>query len=128
MCHPNLYYHRLLAVAFIVLGFTAFLPDKTRSAGFPRENAVVKAVRKVSAAVVNISSEYEVRMRSNPFFDFGLDPFFDSFFKDFFEPRYQRRYKGASLGSGVIVDGRRGYIHHLAVSKRHRRRGLGRCR
>ena len=32
--------------------------------------------------------------------------FFDSFFRDFYEPRY----KGTSLGSGVIVDGKRGYI------------------
>jgi len=71
---------------------------------------VVQAVKKVSPAVVNISSEYEVIARSNPFFDSGLDPFFDSFFRDFFDPHYQRRYKGQSLGSGVIIDGSRGYI------------------
>jgi Do/DeqQ family serine protease len=71
---------------------------------------VVKVAKNVSPAVVNISSEYEVRARSNPFFDFGLDPFFDSFFKDFFEPKDKRRYKRSSLGSGVIIDGKRGYI------------------
>ncbi len=75
-----------------------------------RENPVVYAVRRVGAAVVNISSEYEVTARSNPFFDFGLDPFFESFFRDLFEPRHERRYTGTSLGSGVIVDGKRGYI------------------
>ncbi|MBW2175211.1 MAG: trypsin-like peptidase domain-containing protein, partial [Deltaproteobacteria bacterium] len=86
------------------------MPARTLPADVPRENAVVKAVKNVSPAVVNISSEYEVVKRSNPFFDFGLDPFFDSFFKDFFEPNYKRRYKRNSLGSGVIIDGTRGYI------------------
>jgi len=75
-----------------------------------RENPVVKAVKKVGPAVVNINSEYEIAQRSNPFFGFGGDPFFDSFFRDFFEPRYQRRYTGQSLGSGVVVDGKEGYI------------------
>ncbi len=75
-----------------------------------RESAVVKAVRKVSAAVVNISSEYEVRKRVNPFSEFGLNPFFESFFKDFFEPGFERKYKRSSLGSGVIIDGKRGFI------------------
>lgn len=110
MSHFNLYYRKFLAVCFVAFGLTTFLPDKTLPAGLTRENAVVKAVTKVKPAVVNISSEYEVKQRSNPFFDFGLDPFFDSFFRDFFDPHYQRRYKGNSLGSGVIIDRTRGYI------------------
>jgi S1-C subfamily serine protease len=36
-----------------------------------RETAVVKAVREVSPAVVNISSAYEVRKRTSPFSGFG---------------------------------------------------------
>ena len=44
-----------------------------------RENAVVKAIEKVSPAVVNISSEFEVHKRVNPFSGFGLDPSFESF-------------------------------------------------
>ena len=36
-----------------------------------RETAVVRAVRKVSPAVVNISSAYEARARANPFSGFG---------------------------------------------------------
>ena len=79
------------------------------SYGYRREDAVVRAVKKVSPAVVNISSEYEVRRRANPFSGFGLDPFFDSFFRDFFEPG-QERYKKSSLGSGVIIDGKQGLI------------------
>lgn len=110
MSYSHAWFPKFLTVTFVMLGLTTFLPSKTNCAGFPRENAVVKAVKKVSPAVANISSQQEVIERHNPFFDFGLDPFFDSFFKDFFEPNYQRRYKRSSLGSGVIIDGKRGYI------------------
>jgi Do/DeqQ family serine protease len=74
-----------------------------------RESAVVRAVRKVSPAVVNISTAYESRSRANPFSGFG-SPFFEEFFKDFFDPRFERRQQSASLGSGVIIDGARGLI------------------
>lgn len=79
-------------------------------AEYPRETPVVRAVRRVSPAVVNISSEYEVRRQVSPFSGFRMDPFFDSFFKDFFDPGIERRYKRNSLGSGVIIDGKRGFI------------------
>ncbi|MBT8371962.1 MAG: Do family serine endopeptidase, partial [Deltaproteobacteria bacterium] len=75
-----------------------------------RRDAVVEAIQKVAPAVVNINSEYQVRSRTNPFSGFGMDPFFDSFFKDFFDPGYDRRQKRSSLGSGVIIDGKRGFI------------------
>lgn len=75
-----------------------------------RENAVVKAVRKVSPVVVNISSESEVRQRVNPFSGFDIDPDFESFFRDFFDHGFERQYKRTSLGSGVIIDGKRGFI------------------
>ena len=75
-----------------------------------RESAVLKAIRKVSPAVVNISSESEVRKRVNPFYGFGMDPNFDSFFRDFFDPGFEQKYKRTSLGSGVIIDGKRGFI------------------
>ncbi len=110
MSREKLLFCRLLAMVLVALGLNLFLSGSAAPADFPRESAVVKAVKSVSPAVVNISSEYEVRARSNPFFDFGLDPFFDSFFKDFFEPNHERRYKRSSLGSGVVIDGKRGYI------------------
>ncbi len=75
-----------------------------------RETPVVKAVRKVSPAVVNISSEYEVRKRTSPFSGFGLNPFFEEFFRDFYDPRFERRQQYTSLGSGVIIDGKKGLI------------------
>jgi serine protease Do len=84
--------------------FTAFAaPDNLR------ENAVVRAVRKASPAVVNISSAYEARARANPFSGFG-NPLFDEFFRDFFDPRFEQRQQQTSLGSGVIIDGERGLI------------------
>lgn len=75
-----------------------------------RETPVVKAVQKVSPAVVNISAETQVRTRANPFGSFGANPFLDNFFKDFFEGGSERSPKRASLGSGVIIDGARGFI------------------
>jgi Do/DeqQ family serine protease len=101
----------LLKLFFIFMaGALWAAPGWTQAAGIKRETPVVRAVRNVSPAVVNISSEYEVRRRVSPFSGFGRDPFFDSFFKDFFEPGFGRSYKRHSLGSGVIIDGKRGFI------------------
>jgi Do/DeqQ family serine protease len=75
-----------------------------------RESNVVKAVRKASPAVVNISSQYEIRKNSNPFSGYGMDPLLDNFFRDFFAPELERREKRTSLGSGVIIDGTRGLV------------------
>ncbi len=107
------YINKLLnpAVVFIVI-FILILctPIYCTGVEYDRENAVVQAVRLASPVVVNISSEYQVRTRANPFSGFGMDPFFDSFFKDFFEHGFERQYKRTSLGSGVIIDGKRGFI------------------
>ena len=97
----------LLFVLFILFSFS--IPVNVGAVNL-RESAVVKAIKKVSPAVVNISSELEVHKRVNPFYGFGLDPSFESFFKDFFDPSYERKYKRTSLGSGVIIDGNRGFI------------------
>lgn len=91
-------------VFLLVAGQAAF-----GSAG-ARENKVVLAVRKVSPAVVNISSQYEIRKNSNPFSGYGIDPLLEKFFRDFFSPELDRREKRSSLGSGVIIDGKRGFV------------------
>ena len=75
-----------------------------------RESSVVKAVRYASPAVVNISSQYEIRKNSNPFSGYGMDPMLEKFFRDFFDPEFERRQKRTSLGSGVIIDGKRGFV------------------
>ncbi|MGD9043196.1 MAG: Do family serine endopeptidase [Desulfobacterales bacterium] len=113
MCHNAIPLDRktgaiLFSLASLLLSL--ILPQPGYSRQNERESPVVRAVRKVSPAVVNISSSYELRKRSNPFSGFGMNPFFEEFFKDFFDPRFERRRKSTSLGSGVVIDGKRGFI------------------
>jgi len=96
--------------ALVSLLLALILPQPGYGLQSERESPVVRAVRKVSPAVVNISSSYEVRKRANPFSDFSMNPFFEEFFKDFFDPRFEQRRERTSLGSGVIIDGKRGFI------------------
>lgn len=99
------------ALAIIFVSFFLFTAiPYAKQTDYVRESPVVRAVRKVGPAVVNISSERMVQRRSHPFSMFRRDPFFDQFFKDFFEPGFERKQKRTSLGSGVIIDGRRGLI------------------
>lgn len=62
-------------------------------------------LKKVTPAVVNIATSSTVRIQNNPMFD-------DPFFRHFFEmPSQQPRHRKAqSLGSGVIVNAKKGYI------------------
>ncbi|MGE0085698.1 MAG: Do family serine endopeptidase [Desulfococcaceae bacterium] len=94
-------------ILFLALAEFMAVPD-AQAGRYRRENEVTEAVHKVSPAVVNISSEYAVQQSSGPFFH--ADPFFDSFFRDFFDPAPRREYKRSSLGSGVIIDGKQGFI------------------
>jgi len=109
-------------IAFSIVSIMFFFkPPDNLGAENLRENAIVIAVRKVSPVIVNISSEFEVRKRANPFSGFGIDPFFENFFNDFFDPGFERRYKRTSLGSGVIIDGKRGFIltnEHVIVKSK----------
>ena len=77
-----------------------------------RRTAVVDAVEKVGPAVVNISTVTKERVAS-PF------PFSQGeFFRDFFPDLFLREYMRTSLGSGVIIDGKEGYIvtnHHVVA-------------
>jgi Do/DeqQ family serine protease len=91
-------------------GFLSPCPVGQAETDSRRETPVVIAVKRVSPAVVNISSEFEVRARSNPFSGHLMNPQFDSFFKDFFDREQEQKYKRSSLGSGVIIDGPRGFV------------------
>jgi Do/DeqQ family serine protease len=106
----NKIFVRKLPMLFLIAAFFQVGPHAVFVHSADRESPVVKAVRKVSPAVVNISSSYEIRKRTNPFSGFGLDPFFENFFRDFFDPRFEQRRQRTSLGSGVIIDGKRGFI------------------
>ena len=95
----------LMAVVFLLVSTDAAWGKKTT-----RESPVVKAVHRVGPAVVNISSEISGRKQSHPFSGFGLNPFFEQFFQDFFDPYPGVHPERSTLGSGVIIDGKRGLI------------------
>ena len=68
---------------------------------------------KVRPAVVNIATEGRIRLRQNPLF---ADPFFRRFFN---VPSQPIERKTQSLGSGVIVDAKRGLVltnHHVIAN------------
>ncbi len=78
---------------------TVLSSDNTEVSHIERETPVVRAVRKVEAAVVNISTEKVVSVR-------GFNPFGDDWIFDYFSPfrRPTRDVTRQSLGSGVIID------------------------
>ena len=61
-------------------------------------------LEKSMPAVVNISTTKNMQIRENPLL---RDPFFRHFFQ---LPQQQRRQQRNSLGSGVIIDSKRGYV------------------
>jgi len=99
--------HNKRIVFFLWILLYLILLTTESVAEYPRRDAIVEAVQNVSPAVVNISSEYEVRLQNNPFSNFGRTPGFDSFFKDFFDFNYNQDIKRSNLGSGIIIDGKR---------------------
>ena len=90
-----------LVLALLLVGWGAWQPAWANRAS--RITPVVRVVRAVSPAVVNISTVRRQRMR---IFSTG-DRFMDRFFEDFFGPM-QREQR--TLGSGVIIDGKKGLI------------------
>ncbi|MFW5734018.1 MAG: trypsin-like peptidase domain-containing protein, partial [Oceanidesulfovibrio sp.] len=72
-----------------------------------RRTPVVRAVEKISPAVVNITTDREVT-RDMPFGS-GND-LLAPFFREFFGDLPKRSYNHQSMGSGVIIDGKRGLV------------------
>ena len=68
-----------------------------------RTTPLVRVVKKAAPMVVNISTTSRQRLH---LFHSG-DEFFDRFFEDFFGPREREQ---TSLGSGVVIDGKKGLI------------------
>ena len=76
-------------------------PFVSAEESYKRRTPLVRAVEKVSPAVVNIYTTEIFRPARNPFRGFGNN-LFDQFFKDFIPPTANQR---RSLGSGVLIDG-----------------------
>ncbi|WP_338668536.1 trypsin-like peptidase domain-containing protein [Pseudodesulfovibrio methanolicus] len=88
-----------LLFLFLILGFAA-IPAQAAD----RRTPVVLAVEAVSPSVVNITVTSTVKGGSRS--PFG-DPFFDQLFKGYYD---QRPRQSQSLGSGVIIDGRKALV------------------
>jgi serine protease Do len=88
-----------------LVGFLLFFSFGERSpyGSELRRSPIVKAVERATPAVVNVSTEQEVRRPSGMFPGFPGDSFFEEFFKDFLFP-FPKAPSRRSLGSGVIVD------------------------
>jgi serine protease Do len=100
--------NRIVLVLSLVLALGFFSQPRVRADS--RRSPVVVAVQRVRPAVVNISTI--VRERVGFSFPFSGN----DFFRDFFPELFSREYTRTSLGSGVIIDGAKGYIvtnHHV---------------
>ena len=74
----------------------------------PRRTPVVLAVERVSPAVVNITTSRVVQAVPDPFGGAFSGPAYERFLREFGIERMPR--KAQSLGSGVIIDGARGFV------------------
>ena len=96
--------HRLLFIlTWLVLSVVAANAGTAQAETMGRVTPVVSVVRSAGPAVVNISSTARVRVRS---FSSG-DDMLDRFFREFFQPLEREQ---TNLGSGVIIDGKKGLI------------------
>jgi len=96
----------------LLVAFWGTVLETVRADDDLRRSAVVRAVEEVSPAVVNIGTLIKERIR--PGFPFSGD----EFFRDFFPELFGRERTRTSLGSGVIIDGNRGFIvtnHHVVA-------------
>ncbi|MFP6780844.1 MAG: DegQ family serine endoprotease [Gammaproteobacteria bacterium] len=91
----------ILMLALSALDSGAALPQSSDGQELP---SLAPMLEKITSAVVNIATEGHVEIRSNPLLN---DPFFRRFFN---APAQPRQRKTQSLGSGVIIDAKRGLV------------------
>jgi len=88
-----------------------YIPAGAQAGALPTEvRSLAPMLKRVTPAVVNISTRTRIPIHDNPLL---RDPIFRRFFDLPERPRAQERQ---SLGSGVIIDARHGYIvtnHHV---------------
>jgi serine protease DegQ len=91
----------LISFSFFVPVVNAALPVQIDDKELP---SLAPMLEKVTPGVVNIATEGKIQMQQNPLF---ADPFFRRFFN---VPNQPLERKTSSLGSGVIVDAKRGLV------------------
>jgi len=99
-----------VAIALLSLISSSAFSALPFALGGERLPSLAPMLEKTTPAVVNISTRGRVVVRENPLLS---DPFFRRFFNF---PETQREKRTQSLGSGVIVDAKNGYIltnHHV---------------
>ncbi len=104
----------LIGFSFLFISFYAFSGGVPFFSAGDRMPTLAPMLQKTIPSVVNIATEGRVPAQ-HPFFN---NPFFnDPFFRDFYGiPRLPRFRRTKSLGSGFIIDARKGYIltnHHV---------------
>ena len=100
----------LVTLMLFAAGAHATLPVGAR--GQPVAT-IAPMLERATPAVVNVATEGRVRVRQNPLLN---DPFFRRFFNVPDQPHFRRTQ---SLGSGVIVDAKRGLVltnHHVIAN------------
>ncbi len=102
---------RLLLTIILLLGLVAAAPAALPVAvGGEPLPSLAPMLERVTGAVVNIATSSQRKLRRHPLLD---DPFFRWFFEGI--PQ-ERQRQSQSLGSGVIVDARKGLVltnHHV---------------
>src|SRR5690606_18761834 len=100
-----------LAVAVTATPVAAQLPAAVNGQELP---SLAPMLESVTPAVVNIATKSRVRIRENPLLQ---DPFFRRFFD--LPEQYRQQRPAQSLGSGVVVDAKRGYVltHNHVIDK-----------
>ena len=91
----------LITLPFIAPVVNAALPTEVDGKQMP---TLAPMLEKVTPGVVNIATEGKIQLQQNPLFN---DPFFRHFFN---VPNQPLERKTSSLGSGVIVDAKRGLV------------------
>ncbi len=98
---------RTLLLSFLLV---LLFPHVARTQDNQRLTPVVRAVQAVSPAVVNITTSQVVEESVNPFADLFAQQFGNPMLRDFLGPGGKRKVTRQSLGSGVIIDGKRSLV------------------
>jgi len=100
-------FSRLIAATIFAVAVNAVIAANPARTALPEDQVPTLAplIKKISPAVVNISTSGKEDVQRHPFFD---DPFFRRFFGN--QPDQPRQRQTQSVGSGVIINAAKGYI------------------